>query len=182
MRGKYLVFAAFLGLVSSCALIQVSSDYDESMDFARYQSFAFYKAGMEKLKVNDLDKQHILYHIREGLKAKGMRYAKKPDVYVNVWLKTRDKVGIVTEVYPYAWSSWWGCPWGWGITWMHVETRPYRLGLLYIDLIDAKTQKLVWEGKSVQEAPSDLSERAGYFKQAIRGILSQYPPKSGKKR
>lgn len=174
MKWKILGIAVLLSSLTSCALIRVSSDYDRAVDFQRYETFAFYKSGMDALKVSDLNKRRIMHDIKAHLTAKGMRLAEKPDVYVNVLFKSKDQVDILSTGYPYGWG-WWGYPWGFG--WRQLQSYSYELGTIYIDLIDAKTGKLVWEGKSAQKVSSDLSEAAAYFKRAVDAILSQYPPK-----
>ncbi|MEH0007464.1 MAG: DUF4136 domain-containing protein [Flavobacteriales bacterium] len=174
MRWKYLTSIAFLAGLTSCALTQTSFDYDETAHFSRYETFAFYKSGMDKLKISDLDKRRIINEIVQALTAKGMRFAKKPDIYVNVSMRKSDRIDVVTQYPYYSWGVWWGYPGGFG--WDAVQTRTYRVGSLYIDLIDAEKKQLVWQGKGVAQMPGDLSKKAAYIKGVVREILSQYPP------
>ncbi len=175
MKWKYRCLAAFLPLLTACALTQVSSDYDETANFLQYETFAFYKSGMDKSQLNELDKRRIMGDIVQFLTAKGMRLAKEPDVYINVSLRQRDQIDITTH-YPYGWGylGWWGYPGGFG--WDAIQTRSYPVGSLYIDLIDAEKKQLVWQGKGSAQMPADLSKKAAYLKAVVREILSQYPP------
>ena len=68
----------------------------------------------------------------------------------------------------------WG--WGWGFN------RPYNVnttttGLLYIDIIDATSKKLVWQGKGTgslsKGTPQEREERIRVF---VTEILAAYPP------
>jgi len=45
--------------IQSCGSVRVVSDYDTSVDFSQYKSFAFYKTGIDKAKINDIDKRRI---------------------------------------------------------------------------------------------------------------------------
>ena len=45
-----------LFLVGSCSSIRVTSDYDTATDFTNYKTFAFYKKGIDKVDISDLDK------------------------------------------------------------------------------------------------------------------------------
>ena len=47
-------------LFSSCSAIKVAVDYDSKVDFKKYKTFAFYKTGIDKAEISDLDKKRIL--------------------------------------------------------------------------------------------------------------------------
>jgi len=44
----------------SCSSVKVVSDYDAKIDFSTYKTFAFYKKGIDKASVSDLDKKRIM--------------------------------------------------------------------------------------------------------------------------
>ncbi len=46
--------------VASCGSISVATDYDKATDFSNYKSYAFYKTGIDKVELSDLDKKRIL--------------------------------------------------------------------------------------------------------------------------
>ena len=55
----------------------------------------------------------------------------------------------------------------------------YQVGTLQIDLIDAKTDQLVWRGsaeKVVDTSPTP-AQRSAAIREAVSKILSDYPPK-----
>lgn len=66
----FLGIMAF-ALMSSCASVDVSTDYASNADFTKYNSFAFYKPGVDKAEISDLDKRRILRAIESELKQKG---------------------------------------------------------------------------------------------------------------
>ena len=47
-------------MLASCASVSVASDYDKEVDFNNYKTFAFYKTGIDKAEISDLDKRSIL--------------------------------------------------------------------------------------------------------------------------
>jgi len=53
-------------IMASCVSVRVSSDYDKNVDFKKYKTFAFYKKGIEKVDISDLDKRRILRAIESG--------------------------------------------------------------------------------------------------------------------
>ena len=57
-------------LLTSCASIRVSTDYDTSVDFTSYNAYAFFKPGIDDAKISDLDKRRILKAIENTLTEK----------------------------------------------------------------------------------------------------------------
>ena len=49
-----------LFIFTSCATVRVATDYDREVNFGEYNSFAFYKPGIDKAEISDLDKKRIL--------------------------------------------------------------------------------------------------------------------------
>jgi len=49
-----------LVFLSSCVSVRVVSDYDREANFNEYKSYAFYKTGIDKAQISDLDKKRIL--------------------------------------------------------------------------------------------------------------------------
>ncbi|WP_372974061.1 DUF4136 domain-containing protein, partial [Muriicola sp.] len=62
MKKKILVLLplALLVLASSCVSVRVVTDYDRNVDFNSYKTYAFYKTGIDKAQISDLDKKRIL--------------------------------------------------------------------------------------------------------------------------
>ena len=49
-----LVIVLFL---MSCSSVRVTTDYDSQTNFETYKTFAFYKKGIDKASISDLDKK-----------------------------------------------------------------------------------------------------------------------------
>lgn len=66
MKAYYLFFV-FVSLlfISSCTSIKISSDYDENIDFTKYKTYAFYKNGIDKVEISDLDKKRSCTLLKE---------------------------------------------------------------------------------------------------------------------
>ena len=54
---NFLAPLAFLLVLTPGSSIRVATDYDREANFNEYQSFAFYKPGIDKADVSDLDKK-----------------------------------------------------------------------------------------------------------------------------
>ena len=189
---------ALLGLallLSACETMQVTNDYNPSVDFAKFQTWAWkdpalqYQPNSLMLK-SDLTEQRIMQAVSSGLDQRGLRPAatgSKPDLLVQTYLIVANRQEQIVTNYGYGGP--WGGPWGyaggpwegyWGAP-MYNETRNvvYQVGTLQIDLIDAKDGKLVWRGsaeKIVDNSPTP-AERNAASHEAVNKILANYPPK-----
>ena len=68
-----------IGILTSCSSVKVVSDYDTKVDFSTYKTFAFYKKGIDKASVSDLDKKRIMRAIENELNKKGLVKSTNPD-------------------------------------------------------------------------------------------------------
>jgi len=82
-----LVVLLFLGIMFSCSTVRVVSDYDTKVDFSTYRTFAFYKKGIDKASVSDLDKKRIMRAIENQLVEKGFSKSENPDLLISIFTK-----------------------------------------------------------------------------------------------
>ena len=102
---------ALLFLVASCSSVRVTTDYDTKADFSQYKTFAFYKKGIDKVDISDLDKRRILKAVEHELLAKGFTKSETPDVLVNIFTKSRQKVDVYNNNHFYmGWHPWYYGP------------------------------------------------------------------------
>ena len=172
MKNFVILFLTILTF--SCSSVKVFSDFDTSINFDNYKSFAFFKPGIEEVEISDLDKRRILKSIKQSLEEKNLVLSSNPDLLINISVKATDRVFINPN------NNWsWGWGWGWN-PWMYnsnfnsisTQTR----GELFIDIIDSKSKLLVWQGKGyggINEYMKNRDERINLF---VSEILKNYPP------
>ncbi len=168
------LFALVLTLTfTSCSTVKVVSDYDSKTDFNKYKTFAFYKPGIDKAKISDLDKKRIMREIQANLEAKGMTISETPDMLVSIFTKERERVDVYNNSYGY-WGYGYG-PWygGYGGTSVSTSTE----GTLFIDLIDKEKNELVWQGVGKGDlVMSSVEKKEARIKEIVSKIMEQYPP------
>src|SRR5690606_12961590 len=154
-------------LLGSCASIRVASDFDKNVDFGQYKTFAFYKTGIDKVEVSDLDKKRILRAIEDELLAKGFTKSENPDLLVNIFTKAREQVDVnqFNSGWGYGWGYGWN-PYMWG---GRTTVSSYTEGTLFIDLIDAKKKELIWQG----EGSGVLTQNTGDKEKRIREFVAK---------
>ncbi|WP_034259433.1 DUF4136 domain-containing protein [Altibacter lentus] len=172
---KVLKFLPLLLLfvVASCSTVRVATDYDREANFSTYNTYAFYKPGIDKAKISDLDKKRILRAIDTELMAKGMNKSESPDLLVSIFTKERERVDVYNNNFGFGWG--WN-PWWFGNGYnTSVSTRTE--GTLYIDLIDAKTNELVWQGMGTSNLVTrDIDKKEERIRKIVNEILAKYPP------
>jgi hypothetical protein len=173
-----LVFSVLL--LTSCSSVKVVSDYDAKVDFTKYKTFAFFKPGIDKVKISDLDKKRILRAIESELLALGFTKSETPDMLVSIFTKSREKVNVNQNQNNFGY----GYGWGWN-PWMmngmnnNVNISQYTEGTLFIDFIDTEKKELVWQGIGTgalrMENRDKKEERINEF---VKEIISRFPPGS----
>ena len=170
---QYVLFLFVLGLsLVSCNSIRVYSDFDSEIDFSSYQSFAFYKTGVDKVEISDIDKKRILKSIEENLTQKGMSISETPDLLINISTKSSENIYIDNSYYSPYYSGWY--PY-YGRNYRRVAHTTSE-GVLYIDIIDTKSKQLVWQGKGIGFLSSNRMNRDELVEGYVNKILSVYPP------
>lgn len=175
---KFTLPIMIIALLSSCSSVKVATDYDRTANFNTYETFAFYKPGIDQAEISDLDKKRILRAIETELKAKGMNKSQNPDLLVSIFTKTTENVNIYQNRYAYGYGWGWN-PWYWG-TGYNTVSRTTE-GTLYIDLIDASTMQLVWQGMGTGALSLDIEYKEGQVREIVTQILAEYPPGSEEK-
>ena len=168
----------FAILLSSCSSVRVAADYDREANFDNYKTFAFFKPGIDKAEINDLDKRRILRAIEAELMAKGYTKSENPDMLVSIFTKSTQRVDIYNNAWgagAWGWGGYgrwgWGGP-GWGGSQVSTKTE----GVLYIDLVDANKKELIWQGSGTGYlVTKNIDKKEARIKEFVAEMLTQFP-------
>ena len=128
---KHLVLLFSLFLLMSCSSVLVYSDHDSSIDFTKYNTFAYFKPEIDQVKISDLDKRRILKAIDAEMSVKGLSKSETPDLLVGFTTQAKEQIYINNQNN---WGWGWGFnPWFWGPNYNTVSTRTE--GTLFINLM-----------------------------------------------
>jgi len=174
MKILKLLFLLCLVVLTSCSSVRVVSDYDTKVDFTSYKTFAFYKKGIDKASVSDLDKKRIMRAVEAELVAKGFSKSVNPDILVSIFTKSREQVNVSDNNIGIGWG--WGYnPWFYGRT--NININQYTEGTLFIDFIDKNTNELIWQGiGSGAMKMSNIEKKEERINEFVYKIISTYPP------
>ena len=166
------LFILIIILSVSCApTVKVTTDYDRSANFSAYKTFT---VDNFPTNVNDLNARRIFNSIRGEMIKKGYTETdNNPDLVVNVISILKDKKYIsATNNGAYG-------PFGfWAGDNTIARVYDYKDGSLIIDVVDIKTNRLLWEGKGnaeIMQQPKDPDEAIG---NAVAKIMNTFPQKN----
>ena len=114
--------------------------------------------------------------------AKGFVKSEDPDILVNIFTKSREKIDVYNNAY-YGWYPWYygygygpGYGYGYGFGYNNVSTSVE--GTLFIDLIDAHKKELAWQGigKGILASSKNIDKKVERINEFVTEIMMQYPP------
>jgi hypothetical protein len=171
-----------LALLVACSpSLKVSSDYDKSVDFTKYKTFAMYQLQDKSGAVSQLNQNRIFDAVKKQMIAKGFtENDANPDVLVNVvtYLKEKQQVTANTNYYgyggyyrPYAYGG------GMASGTTTYNTYNYHDGTLMVDVVDAAKKQLVWQGVGNKEIDKPSKDPDKVIPEAVAKIMASFPPK-----
>ncbi|CAH9062245.1 hypothetical protein PSECIP111951_02653 [Pseudoalteromonas holothuriae] len=180
MFKKLLISSAIL-LLSACSS-SPDWDYDQSIEFANYKTFAWapnaaLKASKTDYQINDLMEKRVRTAIKQSLSTQGMRMveADTADVLVNYHASVESKIesSTLNTHYGVRWNYW-----GWGMQ-SQTTAKEYDVGTLVIDVIDNASQQLIWRGAKEGRLRSKQTpeQRTASINKTVGDILQNFPPK-----
>ncbi|MGZ0015100.1 DUF4136 domain-containing protein [Yeosuana sp. AK3] len=177
---KTLPLLAILVVITSCSSVRVAADFDKNASFNSYKTFAFFKTGIDKAEISDLDKRRILRAIETELLAKGFTKSENPDLLISLFTKSTQRVDVYNNYWGYGAWGWGGYGPGWGWGWnQQPNVSTTTEGTLFIDLIDANKKELVWQGMGTGYLSRNMEKKEERIKEFVAKIMEKYPPGMG---
>lgn len=181
MRYIKFLLLTFTIIFSSCSSVKVTTDYNTKVDFNAYKTYAFYKTGIDKAEISDLDKKRILRAIEAELSILGIMKSENPDMLVSIFTKSREKVNV-NQNNNYGYGFGWGWnPWMWNGMNTNVNVSQFTEGTLFIDFIDKEKKELVWQGIGTGALKiQNREKKEARIKEFVKEIVSKFPPGKNK--
>jgi hypothetical protein len=155
------------------------SNKDSNTDFTRYKTFGYFSTlSTDNEQYESLVSNFLKVAVAQEMDKRGLTYAEDPDIKVNFYINTKEKIrtrNVPTTSAYYGYRDPFYDPWmGYG----GYETRvdQYTEGTLNIDVVDASTDKLIWEGfvvgRVTDEAVRNLEET---IDKAVAVVMADFP-------
>src|SRR5690606_20115369 len=175
---KLMPLLLLVMVATSCSSVRVAADYDKNAEFSQFKTFAFYKPGIDKAEISDLDKRRILRAIETELLAKGYTKSENPDMLVSIFTKSQQRVDVYNNAWGYGGWGWGGFGPGWGWGWNQQPSVSTRTeGTLYIDFIDANKKELIWQGMGTGYlVTKNMEKKEARIQEFVAKVMEKYPP------
>jgi hypothetical protein len=143
---------------------KVRADCDHTADFSKYKTFMWIH---ESEVSRPFMRQRIMDAVTAQLTGRGLRQVSDgADLAVGANLATEEK---------HSWETYYnGGDWYWG-GWATTEMETYLVGTLTVDLFDAKSHKLVWQGVGVDEVSSKPEKETKDYGKQIEKMFRKFP-------
>lgn len=180
---KRLVFVAVILSLSACSSIKVSYDYDKQANFSNYKTYAFSEDALN-LPVDQLNRDRVIKAIETEMAAKGFTKSDSPDLLVDLQVATEENTTATATSTDmggmYGGYGRYGGRYGYGggFSTTQINYNKYVDGTLFINLVDAQTQKIAWQGHGTKTLDENASaeKREENINYAIKRIFTNYPP------
>lgn len=185
-RRTNLTFALLICAASMAACapsVKVRSDSAPNVDMSQYQTYNFFsQMGVEGEHYSSLLGQHFRDAIGGEMDARGYVLSETPQLQVNVSIGAKEKVKVNTYNDPYLYGGYYGyrgygyygSPWHHGGT--QTTVRQYTEAEVFIDLVDADSHQLVWQGVATFTLTDKMQQE---IRQTVRNtvdsVFVQYP-------
>jgi hypothetical protein len=188
VAGALVLFAVTAGFAMS-----VNSDYEKNFDFSQLHAFAFKtdRASNDPLNTNTLEAGRIQNALAAQLEANGFTPApQNPDFIVAFYSRSKQQTEVQSTGgfgpglgpgfgrFGYGRGFGWGYGipghgrWRWGYG-PDIWTTNYTQGCIMADIIDARTNDLVWRGK-VTDTINGVGQSEKQTDQAAKDLVSKF--------
>ncbi|WP_394190372.1 DUF4136 domain-containing protein [Pseudoalteromonas atlantica] len=176
---RNLFIAAAVLMLAACAKTP-DIDYDKSVDFSNYKTFAWMPqatlANADNYQMSPLMEQRVREAVNTQLQAQGMSLVDEnsADVLLNYHASVDTKID--SDTFNVGYGARWNY-WGLGYN-TQTTTHEYEVGTLILDVIDRESNQLVWRGAREGRLQKKQSpeQRTKAVNKAVATILSGFPP------
>jgi hypothetical protein len=163
---------ALVWLAGCAPALQTNFDHDRSVNFRKYSTYKVEPVkGDDKDPVlnSELNQERVKNAVVDQMKARGYTYSEEnPQLVIRYFTDVQNRQETQSN-NTYGYWGWWGRP-------SNTYTRNYREARLVINMVDAATDRLVWQGWAEGEENNNRREdRDAAIRLTVSRILEQYP-------
>ncbi len=205
MKTSIWILSIAIMVLVGCSTIYnaVSTDYDRSVDFSQYKTFAWLPDKADTANTpynNEIIRNNIRNYFGQCMSDRGYTFdGESPDILMQLVITNAQKERVITSYpssyyyRPYYFGSFYYTPYPYGYYYRHypsygygysgfpgystTQKQEYVNGSITLNFIDRKNNKLVWTGTAEGDI-YDASHISHDLHPAVHSILNEYPVKS----
>ena len=176
-----IAFVAFLALLAAgCASnpnVTVRTQVAPEASFQNYHTFMIMRptlrnpnpaAADNPMLDNSITNDAIRLELRRQLEARGYTAdGRDADIGIAFYAASRQTLDVTNVDYGYPYRPWWLRP--------RQQITPVTEGTVVIDVIDRRTNRLVWRGSGRSQVSDDPGEYSKDLKYAVAQVLKKLP-------
>ena len=165
-----------LAITACASTMSVSSHVDHTANFMAFRTYSWGPAdalptGEPRLDQNPLFKDQFQGAVEKQLSFKGLALVTngKPDLLVHYHANISEKLDVTSVDKKYGYCIRDDC---------NAKVERYEAGTLVLDVVDARTNRLIWRGwaqdavKKMLASPDEMSRE---IKQGVPRMIAQFP-------
>jgi len=166
---------------------RITSDFDKEADFTKYKDFHYLGWAQHSDQIiNDLDKARIENAFANEFAKRGIKFVdqSEADATVSLFIVVDQKTSTTAYTdhyggmgYGYGYPAW---GWGGGMSTTRYQEYDYLDGTLVVDVFDAESKKLVWQGVASGTINENTKSREERINRVAASIMDQYPVEPAK--
>jgi hypothetical protein len=180
MRSNLWLAAAAVALASCGPAVRVSTTVAPNARFEHLGRFRVLtppnrpdgrRLPNDPMLVNSITNEAMRSTIVDAFKSRGYALDPgNPDFNVAYYASARERLDVT--MWDYGYPGRWG---GWGPRPMYATARPFTEGTVIIDVIDSKSNDLLWRGRGVSAVSDDPEEFQKSLREAVNAIIKKFP-------
>jgi hypothetical protein len=172
-----LAAVTFAATLAGCATMSVSSHVQPNLNMSAYRTFDWGPAdslptGDPRFDKDPFFQDHMLGQVERHMAARGLAHADDASqadllIHYHAAIQTRMDVNRVDRTYGYCYDE--ACS---------TRVIEYEAGTLVLDIVDRKTNRLIWRGwaqDSVDKMLKDRDHMAAEIARAVDGMFERFP-------
>jgi len=187
----FILMVVSTALLSSCgSSMDVSYDYDRSVDFTKFSTFTIAKWNEDNSElVDDFTKVRLQNAMRKQMELRGLtETSEDPDLTVDIFIvtSTEQYTTAYTTHMGYGGYAGWGGYGGWyggyygapgygGVSSTQFVEHEKLMGTVVVDVYNERTKKLVWQGVAKGELNQDNKPTESSVNRMMDRIFYKYP-------
>ena len=181
---KRMLPAIALAIVAATpvAAQKVYVDFDETVDFTQFKTFAFRESPQDLRSSNELGHTRIQNAIRRQLIETGAQQVQRdPDLWVTYHTAEKEQLRVDSTSMGWGYGpGWYGPGWVWGGYWnagygSHTTSvSTFSEGSLVIEIADAAKEQMVWRGIATAVVPASPGKAEKLLDKALSKMAKKY--------
>ena len=174
--GLLVLLMPALLMLSGCSSMKVTTDWSESADFDRFETFIYKDSDQNLSSANPLNHRRVIDAINREMVAEGfVEVDENPDVFVTYYAGIDEQIVLNSTSTGYSHGSRWHRG-GVGMGSTTTTSSTVRTGTLVIDMLDAPANELIWRGRVSDTLNSNPDQVTDSINRGIARVFEQFPP------